>query len=65
MGESTILALAKKLKKGEDLKDIKGICYMSSYPRDGYLILPSYKEVAEDKKNLFLCFILFTGIMTL
>lgn len=50
MGEKPVLELAKKLKIGGDFKDIRGICYISSYPKEEYLILPSYKEVKEDKQ---------------
>ncbi len=56
MGEKSILKLARNLKTSEDWKDIRGISYISSHPREEYTILPSYQEVKEDKKKFIAMF---------
>jgi uncharacterized radical SAM protein YgiQ len=49
MGEKAVLELAYKLEKGEDYKDIKGICYIDNFHKNGYSELPSYEKVSENK----------------
>ncbi|MBU4484449.1 YgiQ family radical SAM protein [bacterium] len=49
MGERPTLELAKRLKNGDDTKDIRGICYIAKEPRDGYLELPPYEALPSDK----------------
>lgn len=49
MGESAVLELAGALRDGKDVAEIRGICYISPEPKDGYKILPSYDEVKSDK----------------
>ncbi len=61
MGEKAILQLAHHLKRGEDYKDIRGISYISPYPKRGFILLPSYKEVKEDKKKFISMFHTFYG----
>mgnify|MGYP001051469617 CR=1 FL=1 len=56
MGEKSVLALAEKIKRGEDFKQIKGICFLSPQPREEYLLLPSYKEVKQDKEKFISMF---------
>lgn len=56
MGEKSVLALAEKIKKSEDFKQIKGICFLSPQPREEYLLLPSYKEVKQDKEKFISMF---------
>ncbi|MEA2021211.1 MAG: YgiQ family radical SAM protein, partial [Candidatus Caldatribacteriota bacterium] len=56
MGEKSVLALAEKIKKGEDFKQINGICFLSPQPREEYLLLPSYKEVKQDKEKFISMF---------
>ncbi|HER23575.1 MAG TPA: YgiQ family radical SAM protein [Candidatus Atribacteria bacterium] len=51
MGEKSILKLAGNLKTGNDWKNIRGICYISTHPREEFIILPSYQEVKENKKK--------------
>lgn len=53
MGEKAVLALAYALKNQEDYKNIKGICYLSDYPKEGYLALPAWEKVTE-KKDQFM-----------
>jgi uncharacterized radical SAM protein YgiQ len=50
MGEKAILELAHKLKNGEPVENIRGLCYIAGQPRPGYLHLPSYPEVKADKQ---------------
>lgn len=56
MGEDSILELADKLKSGEDFKKIRGLCYISPQPKEGFIILPSYQEVQEDKQKFITMF---------
>ena len=50
MAEKAILELAQKLKSGQETKDIRGICYISSAPQPDYIELPAYEKVVADKK---------------
>lgn len=50
MAEKSILELAQRLKNGQDIKDIRGICYIDSQPPAGYLELPSFEKVSADKQ---------------
>jgi len=59
MAEKAIIELAQKLQKGQDIKDIRGICYIDSRPPVDYLELPSWEKVAEDKKEFVRMFHLF------
>ena len=59
MAEKAIIELAQKLQKGQDIKDIRGICYIDSQPPADYLELPSWERVAEDKKEFVRMFHLF------
>ncbi len=56
MGEDSILELADKLKSGEDFKKIRGLCCISPQPKEGFIILPSYQEVQEDKQKFITMF---------
>jgi uncharacterized radical SAM protein YgiQ len=56
MGEKPVLKLARNLKTGKDWKDIRGICYISPYPKKEDTILPSYQEVKGDKKKFISMF---------
>jgi len=47
-GEKQILDIAERLKKGLDLKGIRGTCIISKNLDDGFILLPTYKEVKED-----------------
>ena len=50
MAEKAIRELAQKMKSGEGIKDIRGICYIDDHPPADYLELPSYEQAAADKK---------------
>jgi len=45
MGEKTILELAGKLKSNQELRDTRGICYISKTPVENYIELPAFEEV--------------------
>lgn len=56
MAEKAILELAQKLHHGQDIKDTRGICYISSTPPSNYIELPSYEEVSADEKSFIRMF---------
>ncbi len=49
MGERTVVELARRLAAGQDVKDVRGLCYISREKPDGYIELPSYQTVKQDK----------------
>ena len=49
MAEKAILDLAAALREGRDPREIRGLCYIAKEPRSGYLELPAYETVAQDK----------------
>ena len=59
MAEGSILELAETLKKGNDPHDIRGLCYVTSEKKAGYLELPDYETVAADKNAFTQMFHLF------
>ncbi len=59
MGEKTVLELALALKNKTDWREIRGLCYMSKEPKEGYLGLPSFDEVKSDKNRFIDAFHLF------
>ena len=50
MGEQTVPALARAMDRGEDFRDLPGICTIARQPREGYRLLPSHDRVAEDPR---------------
>ena len=50
MGESTIVELANFIQRQQDYQDLPGICYIAKEQKPGYLELPSFNTVVEDKK---------------
>lgn len=52
-GEKQIIEIAERLasEKGNDLKGIKGTCILSRELDAGFDLLPSFKEVLDDKKK--------------
>ncbi len=51
MGEKTVLELARRLDSGEDLNDIRGICYIISGKRpDDFIDLPAFETVRDDEQ---------------
>jgi len=51
MAEKATLELARKLRDGRNIKDIRGICYISPAPPPDYIELPTYEKVIADKKS--------------
>ncbi len=49
MAEKSALEFAKALRDGTDPRAVRGLCYIAKEKRDGYLELPSYETVAQDK----------------
>jgi len=50
MAERSVVELAEALKAGEGVEDIRGLCYISGERKEGAVELPSYQEVAGDKR---------------
>lgn len=59
MAEKSILEFANTLRNGEDVKHIKGLCYVSKEPIDKYIKLPSFEEVSKDKLKFIEMFNIF------
>ena len=51
MGEKSVLEFAFACKNNLDPKLIRGLCYISKEPKDGYITLPSFDEVKNDKNK--------------
>ncbi|MGB5219204.1 MAG: YgiQ family radical SAM protein [Smithella sp.] len=51
MAEKSTLEIAEKLRDGRDIKNIRGIGYISSAPLPDYTELPAYEDVIADKKR--------------
>ncbi len=49
MAEKTVIELAAAFRDGADWRNIKGICYITSTPAGGKILLPSFDEVAAHK----------------
>jgi uncharacterized radical SAM protein YgiQ len=49
MAERTIIELAQSLDHSEDPTQLRGLCYIAKQPPEGYLILPAYEQVVQDK----------------
>ena len=59
MAEKAVLEFAAARRDGQDPRSIRGLCYISKEPREGYLELPAYETVAQDKAafiEMFHCF---------
>ena len=50
MAEKTVVALAEQLRDGQEIDDLRGICYIAPEKKAGTLELPSFEEVAQDKR---------------
>ena len=49
MAEKAVLELAAKLQKGEDPRQIRGLCYIAKEKKSDYLELPAYETVVQDR----------------
>ncbi len=52
MGEKTVRQLANNLKNNKSPDNIKGLCYISKQPKEGYIELPSF-DVVKNKQQRF------------
>jgi uncharacterized radical SAM protein YgiQ len=59
MAEKAILELTQKLRSGQNIKDIRGICYISPAPPPDYIELPAYEDVVADKNSFIQMFNIF------
>ncbi len=50
MAEKSVVALADALRFGVPPESLRGLCYVDNEPQKGYLELPSYEAVVEDKR---------------
>ena len=51
MAERSVVELAKALDAGEDPRTIRGLCYKGKEIPEGYVVLPGYAAVKEDKNT--------------
>jgi uncharacterized radical SAM protein YgiQ len=56
MAEKTVVKLAKSLDDNCDYRDIRGLCYISKEPKDGYIEIESFDEVKADKLKFIKAF---------
>ena len=49
MAEKAVLEFAAARRDGQDPRSIRGLCYIAKEPRAGYLELPAYETVSQDK----------------
>lgn len=59
MADLSVLELAKSLREGKSLLEIRGLCYLAKTPPENYLVLPSYETVLADKAAFSRMFHLF------
>jgi uncharacterized radical SAM protein YgiQ len=59
MAEKAVLEFAAALRDGQDPHSIRGLCYIAKEPPPGYLELPAYETVAQDKAAFIEMFHLF------
>ncbi|HBZ01678.1 MAG TPA: YgiQ family radical SAM protein [candidate division Zixibacteria bacterium] len=59
MGEYSVLDLAERIKSQTSVKDLRGICYISSDKPKDFIELPSFAKVSKDKNAFQEMFNLF------
>ncbi len=59
MAEISVLELAAALRDGTDPRQVRGLCYIGKEKREGYLELPSFETVSQDKDAFIEMFHLF------
>ena len=59
MAEKSTLEIARRLKAGQNIDNVRGTCVIAAVPPAGYLELPAYEKAAEDKKVFIKMFNLF------
>jgi uncharacterized radical SAM protein YgiQ len=50
MAETTVVALAERLRAGREITDLRGICIIAKEKPAGTIELPPFEEVARDKR---------------
>ena len=50
MAENTVVGLAERLRAGQEITDLRGICYIASECKGGTIELPPYHVVAQDRR---------------
>ncbi len=59
MAEKTTIEFANCLKNNNSPYNLKGLCYISKNNPEGYMVLPSYQEVVNNKKSFTNMFKIF------
>lgn len=59
MAELATTEIAERMRRPEDWKDVRGVCYASSERPEGYVELPSYEDVSADGKAFMKAFDIF------
>jgi uncharacterized radical SAM protein YgiQ len=59
MGERPILELSEKIKKNQDYKEVRGLCYIGKDIPKSYIELPSFEEVKASKDKFIEMFNIF------
>jgi uncharacterized radical SAM protein YgiQ len=59
MSELSNLELAKRMKAGEEIESVKGICRVGKEPPKEYTRMPSYEKCAENKDDFIKAFQIF------
>ena len=56
MAEKSVLEFAKALSSSQNTSDIRGLCFISKERKDGFIELPPFEKVAEDKATFIQMF---------
>ena len=59
MAELSNLELARRMRDGQSIEDVKGICYLGSVVPRGYEIMPSYERCLDNKDDFITAFKIF------
>jgi uncharacterized radical SAM protein YgiQ len=51
MGEKAIIELTNAYASGSSIENIRGVCYISKEPKEGYIHLPGHDAVLKDKEQ--------------
>lgn len=59
MGEKTVLEIAENLRDGKPINNIRGLCYLSNQPQDGFIELPEWNGINSSKNSFIKMFNIF------
>ncbi len=59
MADQAVVELANCLAEGRDPRNIRGLCHITRQPRENYLELPAFEQVAQDKQAFIDMFHIF------